>query len=140
MGSGYANRSSSASIPGTLGLREYALLAEIHKPRDHGALTVEITRLRGTGLSIEDIAMACRVSSDAVRQPGAARGAVVSLAQPMAEFAGRPAQRQPNEASELMRQLLATERRLSEHRGAVRILEGEARKLRLRLEALRAQP
>jgi hypothetical protein len=66
MGSGYANRPRSASIPGTLGLREYELLAGLHRPTDPAVLAAEIRRLHGSGIGAETIAVSLHVQVEAV--------------------------------------------------------------------------
>jgi hypothetical protein len=53
-------------MAGTLGLREYELLAGKYRPTDPAALTAEIRRLAGTGLKAADIAVALRLSHDFV--------------------------------------------------------------------------
>jgi hypothetical protein len=51
-------------MAGTLGLREYELLAGKYRPTDPAALNAEIRRLAATGLKAADIAVALRLSHE----------------------------------------------------------------------------
>jgi len=53
-------------IGGTLGMREYAALAQQHRPTDPKVLATEIRRLAATGLRAIDISTALRLPHDFV--------------------------------------------------------------------------
>ena len=54
------------TVGGSLGLAEYAALAQLHRPTDPVALAAEIHRLHRSGLTARDIAVALRLAPDAV--------------------------------------------------------------------------
>jgi hypothetical protein len=54
------------TIGGPLGLAQYAVLANLHRPTEPAALAAEIHRLRRGGWTARDIGAALRLAPDAV--------------------------------------------------------------------------
>lgn len=54
--------------PSIGGVMDYARLSQIHRPVEPAALTAEVCRLAGTGLTAVDIATALRLALPAVHE------------------------------------------------------------------------
>jgi hypothetical protein len=51
----------NGNIGGPLGMEQYAILAQKHRPSEPQTMAAEIKRLRATGLSARDISAALRL-------------------------------------------------------------------------------
>ena len=52
------------NIGGPLGMEQYTMLSQQHRPTDPQAIAAEIKRLRSTGLSARDVSVALRLPLD----------------------------------------------------------------------------